>query len=208
MPGNHRKKTSSAKKVPAATALSAALVVAVVWSTTRDGDSTAPPSARAAAAAAPPTSRPAAVGIAQPVPFPVLPASLAEPPAFLDLAKAACSANLSGTRPHVAMVGNFLKNMFGVRNVGGAIGRAGGNDEHSVGLALDFMTPDPALGTALANYILANQRRLGVTYVIWQQRYNAGGGWSMMENRGSATANHYDHVHVSFAPAAKVDVYC
>ncbi|MCV7097646.1 hypothetical protein H7H99_21600, partial [Mycobacterium kubicae] len=44
---------------------------------------------------------------------------------------------------------------------------------------------------------------LGVTYVIWQQRYNDGNGWSTMENRGSPTANHMDHVHVSFLAGAK-----
>ena len=37
-------------------------------------------------------------------------------------------------------------------------------------------------------------------YIIWQQRYydiRTGGGWRMMSDRGGATANHYDHVHVS-----------
>ncbi len=38
-------------------------------------------------------------------------------------------------------------------------------------------------------------------YVIWRQRYNDGSGWDPMEDRGSITANHYDHVHVSFEVA-------
>lgn len=41
-----------------------------------------------------------------------------------------------------------------------------------------------------------------VDYVIWRQRINTrdGRGWRMMEDRGSITQNHYDHVHVSFDP--------
>jgi hypothetical protein len=37
--------------------------------------------------------------------------------------------------------------------------------------------------------------------VIWQQRINFGSGWQLMEDRGGVTANHYDHVHVSFGAA-------
>jgi hypothetical protein len=61
--------------------------------------------------------------------------------------------------------------------------------------AADFMTTDQATGDALAAYAL---QMPGVEYVIWQQRYNDGSGWSLMEDRGGVTANHYDHVHVSF----------
>ncbi|OHT83369.1 hypothetical protein [Mycobacteroides saopaulense] len=113
-----------------------------------------------------------------------------------------CSTVLAGAQPAVAQAGNFLKGMFGIGDIGGANGRGGGGD-HGRGLALDFMTSSNSTGTALANFVLANRDRLGVTYVIWQQRYNDGNGWSMMENRGSPTANHMDHVHVSFRAGAK-----
>ncbi|MBA0047496.1 hypothetical protein [Mycobacterium sp. NPDC050853] len=118
-----------------------------------------------------------------------------------------CSSVLAGAQPAVAQAGNALKTMFGISNIGGSSGRGGGGD-HGRGLALDFMTNSNTTGTALANFVLANRERLGVTYVIWQQRYNDGNGWSMMENRGSATANHYDHVHVSFRAGAQVAVSC
>ena len=38
------------------------------------------------------------------------------------------------------------------------------------------------------------------TLNAFQQRYLAspGGGWSYMEDRGSATANHMDHPHVNY----------
>ncbi|MBF6193868.1 hypothetical protein U3653_18270 [Nocardia sp. CDC186] len=117
-----------------------------------------------------------------------------------------CSTELAGARPHVAQVGNLLKKTFAVADVGGAVGR--GDGDHGAGLALDFMTPDPARGDAIAEFVLANQQRFGVTYVIWRQRYNDGSGWSYLEDRGSPTANHYDHVHVSFDQAAHGEVTC
>ncbi|MEU1545726.1 hypothetical protein [Nocardia sp. NPDC005745] len=117
-----------------------------------------------------------------------------------------CSTELAGTRPHVARVGNMLKKTFGLTDVGGAVGRVDG--DHGAGLALDLMTSDSARGDAIADFVLANKQRFGVTYVIWRQRYNDGSGWSYLEDRGSPTANHYDHVHVSFERAAEVDVTC
>lgn len=58
-----------------------------------------------------------------------------------------------------------------------------------------------ALGDAAAAYALEHMAEHGVMYVIWMQRYNDGSGWDAMEDRGSITANHYDHVHVSFDPS-------
>ncbi len=59
---------------------------------------------------------------------------------------------------------------------------------------------DRVTGDALAAYVLDHADALAVKYVIWRQRINHGSGWEPMEDRGSATANHYDHVHVSFLP--------
>jgi hypothetical protein len=61
---------------------------------------------------------------------------------------------------------------------------------------------DNRLGDAVADYALAHQPENGIWYVIWRQRYNDGGGWDPMEDRGSITQNHYDHVHVSFEETA------
>ncbi|MFE3171302.1 hypothetical protein ACFXI3_06695 [Amycolatopsis sp. NPDC059235] len=118
----------------------------------------------------------------------------------------ACSSTLAGTQPAVAQAGNYLKEKFSVETVGGRAGRSGASD-HPAGLALDFMV-DTKTGNALAAYVLEHQSELGAKYVIWQQRYNDGGGWSAMEDRGGETANHYDHVHVSFERGAKVSVTC
>jgi hypothetical protein len=78
----------------------------------------------------------------------------------------------------------------------GVAGRAGTSD-HPGGLAVDFMV-DRATGDRLADCALANMDALGVKYVIWKQRINHGNGWKGMEDRGGATANHFDHVHISF----------
>ena len=61
---------------------------------------------------------------------------------------------------------------------------------------------DNALGDTLADYALTHQAENGISYVIWRQRYNDGTGWDPMEDRGSITQNHYDHVHVSFEETA------
>ncbi len=73
--------------------------------------------------------------------------------------------------------------------------------EHSSGRAIDIVTSDVALGTAIAEFLRANARELGLYNVIWRQRIftvqRASEGWRLMADRGSSTANHYGHVHVS-----------
>ncbi|MFD3707126.1 hypothetical protein ACFWUP_28660 [Nocardia sp. NPDC058658] len=120
--------------------------------------------------------------------------------------KVLCGTEFNGTLPHVAQVGNLLQKMFGVGDIGGAHGRYDG--DHGAGRALDVMTSNTALGNTIADFVLANKARFGVTYVIWQQRYNDGNGWSYMEDRGSPTQNHYDHVHISFEGSGAANIAC
>jgi hypothetical protein len=82
--------------------------------------------------------------------------------------------------------------------------RYGGWDnhgEHSSGKALDIMTSDVALGNQIAAFLQAHASELDIFDVIWRQHIwtseRAGDGWRSMPNRGSATANHMDHVHSS-----------
>jgi hypothetical protein len=79
----------------------------------------------------------------------------------------------------------------------------------SADLALDFLTSDVygkvpsdnhAFGDRLAEFAVANQAKYRIEYVIYRQRINLGSGWRAMEDRGSVTQNHFDHVHVSFDP--------
>lgn len=55
-------------------------------------------------------------------------------------------------------------------------------------------------GTNISSFALRNAKQYKLYYVIWRQRINTndGRGWRFMANRGSNTANHYDHVHLSF----------
>lgn len=80
----------------------------------------------------------------------------------------------------------------------------------SANLAIDMMmsiagtvpADGGAHGTKMADYGITNADAHRVEYVIWRQRINTrdGRGWRFMEDRGSITQNHYDHVHVSFQP--------
>ncbi len=73
--------------------------------------------------------------------------------------------------------------------------------EHSSGRAIDIMVSDVELGTAIAEFLRTHASELHLYDVIWRQRIwtpvRASEGWRSMPSRGSATANHYDHVHVS-----------
>jgi hypothetical protein len=72
---------------------------------------------------------------------------------------------------------------------------------HPSGRALDSMISDSTIGWQIANFVRANASRLGASEVIYSQRIwtvqRSSEGWRYMSDRGSATANHYDHVHVT-----------
>lgn len=110
-----------------------------------------------------------------------------------------------GVQPHVAFAGEEIERLFG--RLPGGIGGVGGRpnaSDHPSGHALDFMTlQNTALGDRIAGYLQQNAPRLLVKYLIWKQRINEGSGWDGMEDRGSITANHFDHVHTSFLRAGQ-----
>jgi hypothetical protein len=72
--------------------------------------------------------------------------------------------------------------------------------EHAQGIAIDIMVSGER-GWQVAEFVRANYEELGVNYLIYSQQIwsvdRAGEGWRWMEDRGSTTANHYDHVHVT-----------
>lgn len=112
-------------------------------------------------------------------------------------AEVSCSGSwLSGVKRVAKSAGCGLANKFDIDDIGGY---RVGSKEHGSGKALDLMTfGDITKGNAIAEYLLANKKALGVQHVIWRQRINYGSGWKGMPDRGSATANHMDHVHVLF----------
>lgn len=115
---------------------------------------------------------------------------------------------LGPVKPQTATVANTVGPMFGIKTVGGYRDPAAEQYDpngHPAGLALDFMTNDLADGKAtgdrLAKYLQDRAGDLGVKYIIWQQHIwsveRADEGWRVMEDRGSPTQNHMDHVHLS-----------
>ena len=78
--------------------------------------------------------------------------------------------------------------------------RAGDSGEHGQGRALDVMISGSS-GWAIANWARANASAYGITEVIYSQQIwttqRASEGWRSMSDRGSTTANHYDHVHIT-----------
>ncbi|MEV7396174.1 SH3 domain-containing protein [Aeromicrobium sp. NPDC092404] len=78
-------------------------------------------------------------------------------------------------------------------------GGLAGRGEHGTGQALDIMVSGP-VGDQVAAFLQENRAELGIEYLIWQQRIwrpSTSGAWRGMEDRGGATANHMDHVHVT-----------
>ncbi len=75
-----------------------------------------------------------------------------------------------------------------------------GDGEHSQGLAVDIMVSG-AEGYKVRDFVRAHYAELGVNYIIYSQHIwsvdRGGEGWRSMSDRGSITANHYDHVHVT-----------
>jgi hypothetical protein len=98
-------------------------------------------------------------------------------------------------RVHRAICARFPQ----VKAFGGR--RAGSDGFHSSGRAVDSMISDSTVGWQIAKWVRANAKRLGASEVIYSQHIwtvqRSSEGWRPMSDRGSRTANHYDHVHVS-----------
>ncbi len=116
---------------------------------------------------------------------------------------------MNGLTPHTKKMKVALAKKFGITSF--SLFRAGDDDGtghgHNSGMAVDLMVPvNSAQGDQLAEYLTKHMDELGVYYIIWKQRfympqfniYGPANTWNLMPNRGGVTANHYDHVHVSF----------
>ena len=116
---------------------------------------------------------------------------------------------MNGLTDHTKKMKVALAKKFGITSF--SMFRAGDDDGtghgHNTGMSVDFMVPvGSAKGDEIAEYITKNMNELGVYYIIWKQRfympqynmYGPANTWNLMPDRGGVTANHYDHVHVSF----------
>lgn len=113
--------------------------------------------------------------------------------------------NTDGLQPSAANFANDVANKYGTTDVYGL--RPGDPGDHGTGNAVDVMTYDNTqLGQEVADYATSNMEANNISYVIYQQKfyaptdniYGPAYTWNDMLDRGSDTANHMDHVHVSF----------
>jgi len=146
---------------------------------------------------------PAEEAPAQPV------AETAATPEVQPLASTPTAANAISTDPHLQPQAEAFRQeiaaKFGITNIGGY--REGDPEDHGKGLAVDVMVPTSSeLGDQVAQYAIDNMDRAGISYIIWKQQfympvdniYGPANTWNQMPDRGGDTANHYDHVHISF----------
>jgi hypothetical protein len=121
------------------------------------------------------------------------------------------SPTIGGDRitPRMRQVRDEIDRRFGPFPAIGCY-RPGNDGEHPLGRACDFMLSTGGImptsawvqrGYAVAAWARANASRLGIMYIIYRQRIwdirMGSSGWVAMEDRGSITANHFDHVHIS-----------
>ncbi|RZT88101.1 hypothetical protein EV383_5037 [Pseudonocardia sediminis] len=126
-----------------------------------------------------------------------------EAPAGGGPSSASCDIDTSGlgdVKSWVSDAAQFLGCAYDQPELLG-VGNRGNASDHPTGHALDLMVRGEK-GDRIAECALANADELGVKYVIWEQRMNSGDGWESMEDRGGDTANHNDHVHISFDKSA------
>ncbi len=111
-----------------------------------------------------------------------------------------------GLKPNAIAVHRAMRARFPQISVYGGV-RPSVIPDHEQGRALDCMIPDyrsasgKALGDEAAAWLKANARSLGINYVIWNQHIwnitRDSEGWRYMADRGSDSANHLNHIHIT-----------
>ncbi|GAT13005.1 putative uncharacterized protein [Mycolicibacterium novocastrense] len=112
-------------------------------------------------------------------------------------------ASERGLQQYTKLMNRAISNAFPeIEEIGGW--RQDALKWHPDGLALDVMIPNwdtaegRALGDRVVNFLIRNQKPLGLDHIIWrQQMIQPDGSSSRMDDQGNATQNHYDHVHVA-----------
>jgi uncharacterized protein YgiM (DUF1202 family) len=111
-----------------------------------------------------------------------------------------------GLKPNAIKVHRAMRARFPQITVYGGV-RPSVIPDHEQGRALDCMIPNyrstsgKALGNEAAAWAKANARSLGINYVIWNQHIwnitRDSEGWRFMADRGSDSANHKNHIHIT-----------
>lgn len=128
------------------------------------------------------------------------------PPPAIPSVGACRAASVSGAQKVVAAHPGKVRQIYCTRSCS-----CPGTSDHCCGLAIDFMCSSAGgvrttIGQPIAEWVMNNRASLGLKYVIWGQKIwspsqdavKPWSQWRAMEDRGSITANHWDHVHVSF----------
>ena len=117
--------------------------------------------------------------------------------------QAACASGSSvesGLTADAIRVHRAICHLFPSVTSYGGLRSGDSGSEHSSGHALDIMVSGQT-GQEIADWLRANRKAMGVSELIWQQHIwtvqRSSEGWRAMEDRGSTTANHYNHVHVT-----------
>lgn len=133
--------------------------------------------------------------------------ALAEHGDGLDEQAPAASYDIGPVRPQTQALADDVGARFDLApaQIGGYREGAVDANGHPAGLAVDFMTNDDrALGDAIVEYLVGSADRLSIDYIIWRQAIwrasSPDAGWARMADRGSETANHFDHPHVNLLP--------
>jgi uncharacterized protein YgiM (DUF1202 family) len=116
----------------------------------------------------------------------------------------------TGLQPNAIKVHRAMRARFPQITVYGGV-RPSVIPDHEQGRALDCMIPNyqsasgRAFGYEAAAWAKANARSLGINYIIWDQHIwnitRDSEGWRFMADRGSDSANHKNHIHITvFAP--------
>lgn len=103
-----------------------------------------------------------------------------------------------GLTPHAVALALYIQIAYpGVSSIGGV--RPDLLPDHPSGQAIDIMVgSDTMLRNRIEEDLLARAHQFSIRYLIWQETYrNPSGVARFMADRGSPTANHYDHVHVT-----------
>ncbi|MDO2976026.1 hypothetical protein P5V62_16740 [Mycobacteroides abscessus subsp. massiliense] len=109
-----------------------------------------------------------------------------------------------GLVPNAVQLNRVLTQQFPELQKIGGWREPDGFNEHSSGEALDIMVgSNRELGDRINQFLLQNGQAFGLQYNLWRQtQWNPDGSTSGMDNRGSPTANHMDHVHARVRPGA------
>ena len=131
---------------------------------------------------------------------PVVPAASGGAAAVGGVSTAPCpdgSGTESGITSNAVTMFRAVCNAFPVLTTYGGYDAHG---EHADGRAVDFMISG-ATGWQIAEWARANAGALHIRTIIYSQKIwtpeRSAEGWRYMPDRGSTTANHYDHVHIS-----------